>query len=603
MIREFAFALSNRHHFFDTRESVKWENVAKDTFMSLYGYDDNVIKFYEEKKTLSGYDGLIYMPKEFLLDVDGPDTKDAQEKTIKLLKLLKDLKVPYNLYFSGRGFHVGIPDKAFKWNPHPNLHVKVKKVLDNFGIYDYADVSVTDKTRIIRLTNTRNSRSQLWKIHITEYELENTYYTELQDMAKKPRVSKIPELMCEPVFDVTIKEKVKKQDPTIKTLKSSPAKQPDPMLYPCIQTMLSGAHYGNRHAIALRIAAWLRWRYPEHVVQLIMEDWRKRVSSLEHPFKEDEMKRLVSDCYTGHGGEGYRYGCMDKIMDNYCSSTCTLYKAKKSQGLMSAEDMEENLVSWFKGDVKPIDIGKLYNKNFPIYPGELVVLQAPPKSMKTMLLQNWVTELKRPTYFLEMEMSPRQIWSRFIQIEQRWDEDQLREYYENNGKSLTSKFSWLNVDYQACFAIELEKRINMLPIKPEIVVIDHIGLLLSKHRDLNLKMEEIAGALTELAIKLNLVVFVVSEITKQAMTEGMNISSSRGSFRIAYNASKILSLTTKKDAEGLVSQMMIKTTANREKGSLDAIVDVHNLNIVPNPETRNDLTSYIALNESKHPNG
>tara|TARA_R100000951_G_scaffold115473_1_gene123643 strand:- start:1973 stop:3778 length:1806 start_codon:yes stop_codon:yes gene_type:complete len=588
MIREFAFSLSNRHHFFDTREAVKWENVAKDTFMSLYGYDDNVVKFYEEKKTLSGYDGLIYMPKEFLLDVDGPDTKDAQEKTIKLLKLLKDLKVPYNLYFSGRGFHVGIPDKAFKWNPHANLHTKVKKVLDNFGIYEYADVSVTDKTRIIRLTNTRNSRSQLWKIHITEYELENTYYTELQDLAKKPRVSKIPELMCEPVFDVTIKQRAKAKtevQTTSNTLTTSSKKQPDPMLYPCIQTMLSGAHYGNRHAIALRIAAWLRWRYPEHVVQLIMEDWRKRVTTIDHPFKEDEMKRLVSDCYTGHGGSGYRYGCMDKIMDTYCSSTCTLFKAKKSQGLMTAEDMEDNLVSWLRGDVKPIDIGKLYNKHFPIYPGELVVLQAPPKSMKTMLLQNWVNELKRPTYFLEMEMSPRQIWSRFIQIEQRWDEDQLREYYQNNTASLTSKFTWLNVDYQACFAIELEKRINMLPVKPEIVVIDHIGLLLSKHRDLNLKMEEIAGALTELAIKLNVVVFVVSEITKSAMTEGMNISSSRGSFRIAYNASKILSLTTKKDAEGLVTQMMIKTTANREKGSLDSIVNVNNLNIVPNTTT------------------
>ena len=580
MIREFAFGLSNRHHFFDTRESVKWENVAKDTFMSLYGYDDNVVKYYEEKKTLSGYDGVIYMPKEFLLDVDGPDTKDAQEKTIELLKILKDLKVPYNLYFSGRGFHIGIPDSAFKWKPHANLHIKVKKVLDNFGIYKYADVSVTDKTRIIRLNNTLNSKSRLWKIHITEYELENTYYLELQELAKKPRVSKIPELTCEPVFDVMIKERVKKENQPTVSLKPTLGKEPDPMLYPCIQTMLSGSEYGNRHALALRIAAWLRWRYPEHVVQLIMEDWRKRVTTVEHPFKEDEMKRLVNDCYTGHGGNGYRYGCMDKIMDKYCNSTCTLFKAKKSQGLMSAEDMEDNLISWLKGDVKPINIGELYGKNFPIYPGELVVVQAPPKSMKTMLIQNWVNELKRPTYFLEMEMSPRQIWSRFIQIEQRWNEDEMRAHYQDGSQSLTSKFKWLNVDYQPCFGVELEKRINMLPVKPEIVVVDHMGLLLSKHRDLNLKMEEIAGALTEVAIKNNVVVIAVCEITKQAMTEGMNISSVRGSFRIAYNASKILSLTTKKDGEGMVTQMMIKTTANREAGALDLLLDVNKLNLV-----------------------
>jgi len=370
------------------------------------------------------------------------------------------------------------------------------------------------------------------------------------------------------------------------------------MLYPCIQTMLSGTEYGNRHALALRIAAWLRWRYPQHVVELIMEDWRKRVTTLDHPFKEDEMQRIVNDCYTGHGGNGYRYGCMDKIMDKYCNSTCTLFKAKKSQGLMSAADMENNLISWLKGDVEPINLGKLYGKNFPIYPGELVVIQAPPKSMKTMLIQNWVNALKRPTYFLEMEMSPRQIWSRFIQIEQRWDEDELKAHYQNGSQSLSKKFEWLNVDYQPCFAIELEKRINMLPVKPEIVVIDHMGLMLSKHRDLNLKMEEIAGALTDVAIKNNVVVFAVCEITKQAMTEGMNISSVRGSFRIAYNASKILSLTTKKDSEGLVCQMMIKTTANREKGSLDTIVNVNNLNIIPEDNPMDPQLQKLLLNSN-----
>ena len=61
MIREFAFGLSNRHHFFPSDNSVKWENVAKDTFLSLYGYDDSVIQYFEDKKTLSGYDGEIYI--------------------------------------------------------------------------------------------------------------------------------------------------------------------------------------------------------------------------------------------------------------------------------------------------------------------------------------------------------------------------------------------------------------------------------------------------------------------------------------------------------------------------------------------------------------
>ena len=106
-----------------------------------------------------------------------------------------------------------------------------------------------------------------------------------------------------------------------------------------------------------------------------------------------------------------------------------------------------------------------------------------------------------------------------------------------------------------------------------------MGLMISKHRDLNLKMEEIAGALTEVAIKNNIVVVAICEITKQAMNEGMSISSVRGSFRIAYNASKILSLTAGKDAEGNVTTMAIKTEANRERGALNVLLKVNGLRI------------------------
>ena len=183
MIREFAFSYSDRHHFFDSSKKTSFENTPKDTFISLYGYDNYVIKFFEGTKSLSGFDGSIYMPKEFLLDVDGGTVENAKAKTIELLKLLKSLEVPYNIYFSGRGFHVGIPDTAFQWEPCQNLHLKVKDELTKKGIYNYADSSVTDKTRIIRLNNTLNTKSRLWKIYMDENELNNLSGIEIQSLA------------------------------------------------------------------------------------------------------------------------------------------------------------------------------------------------------------------------------------------------------------------------------------------------------------------------------------------------------------------------------------------------------------------------------------
>ena len=235
---------------------------------------------------------------------------------------------------------------------------------------------------------------------------------------------------------------------------------------------------------------------------------------------------------------------------------------------MNAERMEKELVAFFTGDKKGINLGEPYGQDFPIYPGEVVIVQAPPKAMKTMLLQNWVSHFRKPTYFMEMEMSPRQMWGRFVQIDKGWDETQLMDHYKAMRNGIAEDFGWLTMDYSSCFPMEIEKRISMLNTKPEIVVVDHMGLLKSKKIDGNMKVEEASQALMELAVQHNIIVFAISEITKSAFYEGMTLASSKGSFRIAYNANKVISIDpTKKD--GLISQLHVKSEANREKEMLD----------------------------------
>ena len=576
MIKEYAFGLSNRHHFGDVSEVEKWTGMAQDTFMSLWDYDGHVIDYVKKKKTLASYDGMLYMPDEFLLDVDGENPDRAKQKATGLTILLDDLCIPYRIYFSGTGFHLGIPGQAFRWKPSPDLHLKVKDELQDKGIYEYADVSVSDKTRLIRVVNTLNSKSKLYKIPLEHSELHKSI-TEIQKLAKTQRSTyKWTTLECEPVFDV-LKRKAKASDKEFETV--TLGRNPDPVWYPCIQTMMAGTGQGSRHQIALRIAGYLRWRYPEHIVRLIMEDWRQRVDIVKSPFTKAEMDKIVTDCYEGHAGNGYNYGCTDVHMDNHCQSTCRLYKAKKSQNMMDAKSMEKELVEFLTRDHDPIDIGKFYGQTFPIYPGEVVILQAPPKSMKTMLLQNWVNKLKRPTYFIEMEMSPRQMWMRFVMMEKGWSEDELKAHYRQYANGISQDFGWLTIDYNSCYAHELNKRIMMLPYKPEIVVVDHMGLFRSQKSDNNMKVEEVSQALMELAIQNNVVVFAVSEITKQAFHEGMDITSAKGSFRIGYNANKVLSLTPYKDENNLIKYLKIQCTANREKEGLNLELNVNGATI------------------------
>lgn len=581
MIKEFAFGLSNRHHFQDADDMEQWEGIENDTFCSLYNYDEDVKNYYSDNKSLSGFDGKIYIPEEFLLDVDGENTLDARDKLGGLLELLKQLDVPSKVYFSGTGFHVGIHQSAFKWEAHKDLHLAVKKELTDKGIFNIADPSVTDKTRIIRINNTRNSKSGLFKVQIKDDFVDKMMNCDEEDFKEfiKNYASEQKEVepidpVDNPVFDVVVKE--------VSKTKVSQVEIHDSTHHTCIQKMMEGAPRGKRHMVALRIASYLRWRFPEDIVYMIMENWRQKVS-IESPFKEEEMINIIKGCYTGHGGQGYTYGWDDPIIKFYCDSTCKLHRGRKSlrtETVMSASAMEKELIEFYAKDHDPINIGHLYGQDFPIYPGEVVIIQAPPASMKTMLLQNWIVALKKPTYFIEMEMSPRQIWSRFVMIENKWTHEQLEKHYSQLQNGQENKFEYLTVDYSSPYPGDIEKKISMMENKPELVVVDHMGLFKSKRQDNNMKVEEASQALMELAVKYNVVVFAVSEISKSAFKEGMDISSSRGSFRVAYNANKLLSLTPYRNKEtNLIEMIHVKSDKNREKEFLNVRLNVNNVRI------------------------
>ena len=577
MIKEFAFGISKRHNFMESNYMLELLGNKLDTFMSLWEYDEEVKEYFSKEKTISNYNGKIYIPKEFILDVDGQNPKMAQNKAIGLTILLNDLEIPFKTYFSGRGFHLHIPNTAFRWEPCDDLHIKVKEELTRKGVFEYADVSVTDKTRLIRVPNTRNMKSGKWKIEIESPNLDIDTILMKADMPmRNDKWSELEGEEVNPVFDCLVK---KSHGTKVQYKTKSHGRNPDPVNYPCISKMLEGTGYGGRHAVALRLSAWFRWLYPESTVRMIMEQWRKRVESKEHPFTSKEMDNIIESAYSGHNGAGNRYGCADTIMDKYCSKTCRLFKAKDSQNVMTADNMEAEFLDFLQSDIKPIDVGALYGESLPIYPGEVVLLQAPPKCMKTMLLQNWVYLLKRKTYFVELEMSSRQMWQRFLGIHTGYDEEKIKEAYRQGAfKGISKNFDWLTVDYSPCQAYELRQRISMLPVKPEIVVVDHMGLFRSQQKDANMKTEEVSQALMELAIQENVIVLAVSEINKSSFKDGLDLSSSKGSFRVAYNANKILGLTPHFN-QGKIIALDLKTIANREKETLNCVLSVNNTRI------------------------
>jgi len=94
-----------------------------------------------------------------------------------------------------------------------------------------------------------------------------------------------------------------------------------------------------------------------------------------------------------------------------------------------------------------------------------------------------------------------------------------------------------------------------------------------------MKVEEASQAIMELAVRQNVIVFAVSEVSKAAFKEGMDIASSRGSFRIAYNANKVISVTPFKNEENMLKSLQIESTANREKEWLNVSLPISGVQI------------------------
>ena len=64
------------------------------------------------------------------------------------------------------------------------------------------------------------------------------------------------------------------------------------------------------------------------------------------------------------------------------------------------------------------------------------------------------------------------------------------------------------------------------------------------------------------------------------MRDGLNIFSSKGSFRTAYNANKILSLIPRTSKEtGMIEMLDLRCEANRERENLNVRLTLDNVRI------------------------
>lgn len=161
-----------------------------DCYMSAYRFNSDFKKFADENKTVRGYAGICHCENLFF-DFDSPHGDLALEEVREFIGMVieKDqdpIIEDINIYFSGnKGFHVFIKQN---FDPSIDLPDIIKKYC--FALakkYSTFDRAVYDKTRIIRIPNSKHRKSGLYKIPLLPGEVFKLSTDDIRVLAKKQR--------------------------------------------------------------------------------------------------------------------------------------------------------------------------------------------------------------------------------------------------------------------------------------------------------------------------------------------------------------------------------------------------------------------------------
>lgn len=336
-----AFKKNNNKAF--TRNIFIKQNEIND-IIKRFNYTDVYTTPYHYNNRIRS-NSLLYAPFYLDLDLDVSKQEDYNKVRIDAISvlsiLMNDFKIPLKyikIYFSGnKGFHFIINPVVLGILPSKTLNEDFKllaKRIKTFTLNKTIDTVIYDSVRLVRLPNTINSKSGLYKVRITKRILEQFTYEQMKIYASKPRfdpefpISHIIPDARRKYLEYIREQKDLEEQAYNKSINSKNKKQYNNIL-PCIAYILeNGATRGNRNNTTVAIASSLfqsGGTYDE-VLEVLIEWNRTKNDQSKDRVTDIEITRTVQSAYKRHNN-GMFYGC-SAIKDlGFClGQLCKLYK-------------------------------------------------------------------------------------------------------------------------------------------------------------------------------------------------------------------------------------------------------------------------------------
>jgi len=552
MIEVAVGSVANRGNVIPLHELHNYIKYKTELYRSMFIYDDT---FTGNVKTYQG----TYDIDEIILDIDIKD--ENMEPVDKVMNFLNSSEIENQLWFSGTGFHVHIPN-IFGLKASKDLPGILKHTLDSmFGKLGVDNIY--DKSRLIRAEFSFNKKNNTYKIPI--YSLTRDYNWTYKDYVKLATWVDYKSPADDPARDANslnnwmkydkgflkahntdkFKDKIitkpKRNSVSVNTTSDSELTAH----VTCVQKMYKqGPELGSRHQTILRmISAWKRSGIPRAGSESLIGHWSP-------DFDRTEAFKMIDTVY---GWEHDGYGCNDTIMDKFCDARCKFYRSKDyGVEIFNADSMTEQFRDFVKTDYsdRSFDLGAMYKMNNPyrFTVGELITIIGDTKLGKTAFIQNIVTKANQfKCLYISLEVNEKLMWRRFCQIAFNETKEEIVNHYLNDDITFVNeakkKLGHLKV---LTVSPEINNIIDVISsVQPKIIVIDTIDEIRVDYvNDSLLKMQKIISKLKEIAQKYEVIIFAVSHISKTAAYEGtLNRHSAKGDSAIEQKSDKLLGIS------------------------------------------------------------
>lgn len=516
-----------------------------DCYMSMFRYPVEFKNHVDITKSVSGYGGVIgldfiYVDFDCLENIE--QAKQDLENFIKyglgIFIQFEDFE-KLRISFSGaKGFTLAIP-KAFIGNVEPcvNMNLKVKHFIKNLSelvrdetslIIYTIDFQIYDKVRVIRLNNTINSKSGLYKIPLLHSELILFTMDEIKELAKQKRYIKYDN-------DIFVNEQLSEifsQEP-----EEEPAKEINCDEIP--NDLFKPVSSGNRNNQAFEIASRLRFHNnPTSYIRSALNMWN---GTLSEPLPEKEIETIISSVN--------KYEPKDKSISE---------KIERNDFLDFIDRENEYKKYIAELSHKKINTGfhSIDEKLRGIRPGNVVVLLAQTGIGKSAICQNifenYINKNDELILFFSIEMDSIEVFERELQLDLDMSGFDIENSYIHNMTLQSNiKLDKRNRFIAVTKAVDI-KQIpnyviaceNIFNKKVALVCIDYLGLV---HNDEFKKVEydrvtNNIGKIRDYAKESKIPYFVISQIKRDGIKERINLFSAKSSGDIEQASHVVLSL-------------------------------------------------------------